>query len=132
MSVFVSCPTGVCVDSGRIALELHSGFLRMVGKSNEFKVLYKNIARMYYLPRPSTVKNDDPVRYCFVISLEEPLRQGQQRYQHLVMQLEVRDVEIPVNLSEVSAWSSAYSGTAHAGVSLSALYVFVTVAGVCM
>ncbi len=55
---------------------------------------------MYYLPRP-TMKGQDAVRYNFVISLEEPLRQGQQRYPHLVMQLEVRAVEVPVNLSEV-------------------------------
>jgi hypothetical protein len=88
--------------SGRFTLELHQSFLRMIGKSNEFKVLYKNIARMYFLPRPSHTAGEVS-RSAFVISLEEPIRHGQQRYAHLIAQLEAKreDVTIPVNLSKV-------------------------------
>jgi hypothetical protein len=102
VTVVVTVTGCALVIRGRFSLELHGGFLRMVGKSSEFKVLYKNIARMYYLPRPSHA-SAETVRYCFVISLEEPMRQGQQRYAHLIMQLEVKHVDIPVNLPEVRA-----------------------------
>ena len=92
-----------CADcSGRYALELHQSFLRMVGKSQEFKVLYKNIARMYFLPRPAS-STSEITRSAFVISLEEPIRHGQQRYAHLIAQLEAKrdDVTFNINLSEV-------------------------------
>ncbi len=41
-------------------------------------------------------------RRRLVCPQEDPIRQGQQRYQHLVMQMTRKEVEIRVNLPEVS------------------------------
>ncbi len=111
--------------SGRFTLELHQSFLRMIGKSNEFKVLYKNIARMYFLPRPSHTSGEVS-RSAFVISLEEPIRHGQQRYAHLIAQLEAKreDVTIAVNLSKVRL-GAAWCATAFSALAVTCALVFV-------
>ena len=47
----------------------------------DYKIQYEDISKLYLLEKP-----DD--RYtAFVISLDKPVRQGQQRYQHLVLQV---------------------------------------------
>lgn len=86
---------------GRYAVEVYPTFLRLVGKSNEFKVTHAKISRMFYLPRPGAAKDEDgnplPDRFYFVISLQDPLRQGQQRYPHLVMNLTTDQFECRLN-----------------------------------
>lgn len=72
---------------GRYAIELYGTFMRMVGKTNEFKVSYSTIARISYLRRPSPTSSSTP-RYSLVISLDDPVKHGQQRYAHLVMQVD--------------------------------------------
>ena len=42
----------------------------------------------------------DDVHYVFIIALDKPIRQGQQRYGHLVWQLKRTDASIDVNLSD--------------------------------
>ena len=37
------------VPRGRYGIELYPSFMRLVGKTYEFKVAYKSIARMFYL-----------------------------------------------------------------------------------
>jgi hypothetical protein len=47
----------------------------------DYKIQYEDISKLFLLEKP-----DD--RYtAFVISLEKPIRQGQQKYQHLVLQV---------------------------------------------
>jgi len=86
---------------GRYAVEVYPSFLRLVGKSNEFKIAHAKISRMFYLPRPGNLKDDDgqpvPDHYYFVISLQDPIRQGQQRYPHLVMNLETERFRCELN-----------------------------------
>ena len=45
--------------------------------------MYKSINRLFLLPKP----NGQEV--AFVISLEDPIRQGNQRFSHLVMNVKV-------------------------------------------
>ena len=42
------------VPRGRYAIELYPSFMRLIGKTYDFKVAYKSVARMFYLERPST------------------------------------------------------------------------------
>ena len=85
-------------------MQLYPTFFRMVGKSNEYTILYKSLARMFYLRRPS----QGVARYNFVLSLNDPIRHGQQRYPHLVMQMEVKDVELTINMDEVCVCVCVY------------------------
>ena len=66
---------------GRYSIELYDSFLRMRGAKYDYKIKYDDISRLFLLPKP------DDVHYAFVISLDKPIRQGQQRYQHLVLQV---------------------------------------------
>jgi len=85
----------VQVPRGRYDLELCDKFLKMHGKSNDYKVLYTNIASLYLLPKP------DNYHMALVVNLEHALRQGSTSYPHIVFQLP-RDtpLEVEVALSE--------------------------------
>ena len=79
---------------GRYSIELYEWFLRMRGNKYDYKIKYDDISRLFLLPKP------DEVHYAFVISLDKPIRQGQQRYQHLVLQTNKQPWEVTVNLDE--------------------------------
>lgn len=78
---------------GRYAIELYTTFLRMHGKTYDYKIMYSNINRCFLLERP------DGISCAFVISLEDPIRQGKQSYPHLVLQLKKEESDISVQLS---------------------------------
>ncbi|OQR89448.1 FACT complex subunit SSRP1, partial [Thraustotheca clavata] len=90
---------------GRYAIELYGSFLRMHGKTYDYKIMYNNINRCFLLEYPNSVNS------AFVISLEEPIRQGKQGYPHLVLQLARDDVHIDVNLTPEEV--KAYDGNIH-------------------
>ena len=79
---------------GRYTIELYDRFLRMRGQKYDYKIKYDDISRLFLLPKP------DDVHTAFVISLDKPIRQGQQRYQHLVLQTTKETSEVTVNLDE--------------------------------
>eukprot|EP01138_Halocafeteria_seosinensis_P000006 gb/GECG01000006.1/.p1 GENE.gb/GECG01000006.1/~~gb/GECG01000006.1/.p1 ORF type:complete len:615 (+),score=134.52 gb/GECG01000006.1/:1-1845(+) len=87
------------IPRGRYALEFYGSMLRLVGKTYEFKISYNNIARVYYLPRPNP-SSTEVERYNIVISLQDPVKYGQQRYPHLVMQLDNREYTCPLHIPE--------------------------------
>jgi structure-specific recognition protein 1 len=69
-------------------------FFRMRGQKYDYKIKYDDISRLFLLPKP------DDVQMAFVIALDKPIRQGQQRYQHLVLQTSKDPDEVRVNLDE--------------------------------
>jgi len=79
---------------GRYSIELYHSFLRMRGAKYDYKIKYDDISRLFLLPRP------DDVHMAFVISLDKPIRQGQQRYQMLVLQTTKEIYQVSVNLDE--------------------------------
>ena len=79
---------------GRYVIELYDQFFRMRGNKYDYKIKYDDISRLFLLPKP------DEVHMAFVISLDKPIRQGQQRYQHLVLQTTKEQSEVTVNLDE--------------------------------
>ena len=66
----------------------------MRGQKYDYKIKYDDISRLFLLPKP------DDVHMAFVIALDKPIRQGQQRYQYLVLQTSKDPDEITVNLDE--------------------------------
>lgn len=59
---------------------MYSTFMRMHGAKYDYKISYQDITCLYLLFRP------DEVSASIVISLEKPIRQGNQKYPHLVLQ----------------------------------------------
>jgi structure-specific recognition protein 1 len=79
---------------GRYSIELYDYFLRLRGQKYDYKIKYDDINRLFLLPKP------DEVHMAFVIALDKPIRQGQQRYQYLVLQATKEPDEVTVNLDE--------------------------------
>lgn len=79
---------------GRYQIELYDYFLRMRGQKYDYKIKYDDINRLFLLPKP------DEVHMAFVIALDKPIRQGQQRYQHLVLQVTKDQDEVSINLDD--------------------------------
>ena len=70
-----------------------STYLRLIAQY-DFKIMYSDINALFLLPKP------DRTRDAFVISLDKPIRQGQQKYQHLVLETHKLEHTITMNLTE--------------------------------
>ncbi|KAI9248518.1 hypothetical protein BDA99DRAFT_446206 [Phascolomyces articulosus] len=77
---------------GRYNIDMYQDFLRLRGKTYDYKILYSNIIKLFLLLKP------DEMHVMFVIGLDPPLRQGQTKYPFLVFQF-VREDEIDVELN---------------------------------
>jgi structure-specific recognition protein 1 len=81
---------------GKYSLDMFDTFLRLHGKTHNYKILYKNITKAFLLPKP------DGVHVAFVFGLEPPIRQGQTIYPFMVMQFS-RDREEAVTINMPAA-----------------------------
>mmetsp|Transcript_17041 Transcript_17041/g.40155 ORF Transcript_17041/g.40155 Transcript_17041/m.40155 type:complete len:809 (+) Transcript_17041:83-2509(+) len=79
---------------GRYAIELYDMSLRMRGQKYDYKIKYDDINRLFLLPKP------DEINMAFVIALDKPIRQGQQRYPCLVLQVSKEQSEVTVNMEQ--------------------------------
>ncbi|KAI9297394.1 SSrecog-domain-containing protein [Neoconidiobolus thromboides FSU 785] len=80
---------------GRYDVDMFPTFFRLRGKTYDYKLLYTNISKLFYLPKP------DAQHMIFVIGLDPPLRQGQTRYPHLVLQWNINEeLDIELNLDD--------------------------------
>ncbi|CAL4910045.1 unnamed protein product [Urochloa decumbens] len=70
----------ILTPRGRYNVALHQSFLRLHGQSNDFKIQYSSILRLFILP-----KSQDPHTFV-VITLDPPIRKGQTLYPHIVIQ----------------------------------------------
>lgn len=82
---------------GRYEVDMYSNFLRLRGKTYDYKILYSSINRLFLLPKP------DDKHVLFVVGLDPPLRQGQTRYPFLVLQfLRDEETDVELNLDEAT------------------------------
>lgn len=101
----------VLTPRGRYDMDMFPDFLRLRGKTYDYKVLYQSIARLFLLPKDDQhVLFIVRIRFLFHISnryqlifeiqlgLSTPIRQGQTLYQYLVMQF-TREEEITAELN---------------------------------
>jgi structure-specific recognition protein 1 len=73
-------------------------FLRLRGKTYDYRIQYSSIVKLFVLPKA------DEIHVQFVINLEPPIRQGQTRYPYLIMQFakeEEMDAEIQLEEEEL-------------------------------
>ncbi|KAI8872401.1 SSrecog-domain-containing protein [Ramicandelaber brevisporus] len=80
------------VPRGRYDIEMYPEFLRLRGKTYDYKVKYDNISKVFLVEKP------DELHIQLVIALLAPIRQGQTKYQILLMQFP-RDEELELNLN---------------------------------
>jgi structure-specific recognition protein 1 len=92
----------------RYNVEMYENSMRIHGSSYEYKIKYSDISRYYMLEKPVGRKAETSFFY-FVICLDKPIRQGQQKYPYLVWQTMNEETELRVNLEE-AALEAAYPG----------------------
>ncbi|TFK23052.1 SSrecog-domain-containing protein [Coprinopsis marcescibilis] len=81
----------VLTPRGRYDMDMFPDFLRLRGKTYDYKIVFNSIARLFLLPK-------DDQHVLFILGLNQPIRQGQTRYQYLVMQF-TREEEITAELN---------------------------------
>lgn len=81
----------VLTPRGRYDVDMFPDFLRLRGKKYDYKIMYSSISRLFLLPK-------DDLHVLFILDLNTPIRQGQTRYQYLVMQFS-REEEITAELN---------------------------------
>ncbi|VDC00728.1 unnamed protein product [Peniophora sp. CBMAI 1063] len=69
----------IVTPRGRYDVDMFPEFLRLRGKTYDYKIAYPSIQTLFLLPK-------DEMHILFVLGLSTPIRQGQTRYQYLVMQ----------------------------------------------
>jgi len=93
LSAFEDIP--IQVPRGRWDIEMFDKYMKLHGKTYDYKVLFSNVSALYLLPKP------DGYHMALCVTLEHPLRQGQTTYPHVVMQLpKDQPFEAEVNLAD--------------------------------
>lgn len=80
------------VPRGKYSLDMFQGFMRLHGKTHNYKIVYKNVTRAFLLPKP------DGIHIAMVIALDSPIRQGNTVYPFIVVQFS-KDSHESVTLS---------------------------------
>ncbi|KZT28330.1 SSrecog-domain-containing protein [Neolentinus lepideus HHB14362 ss-1] len=81
----------VLTPRGRYDVDMYPDYLRLRGKTYDYKILYSSVSRLFLLPK-------DDLHVLFILALSIPIRQGQTRYHYLVMQFS-REEEITAELN---------------------------------
>lgn len=82
------------VPRGKYCFNIYNNYLKLHGKTHDYKILFKDINRAFLLPKP------DGVHMIYIISLKSPLRQGQTAHHYMVLQFKKeREEELKLNLS---------------------------------
>lgn len=80
---------------GRYDIDMYPTSLRLRGKTYDYKIQYKQIERIFSLPKP------DDTHHLIVLQIDPPLRQGQTKYPFLVLQFaKEEEIELELNVSE--------------------------------
>mmetsp|Transcript_24435 Transcript_24435/g.35056 ORF Transcript_24435/g.35056 Transcript_24435/m.35056 type:complete len:489 (+) Transcript_24435:38-1504(+) len=79
---------------GKYAIQMTSSYMHMQGAQYAYKIKYEDINCLFHLPKI------DGGRVAFVISLNSPIRQGNQKYQHLVLETHKVEHTQRLNLTE--------------------------------
>ncbi|CAB4257020.1 similar to Saccharomyces cerevisiae YML069W POB3 Subunit of the heterodimeric FACT complex (Spt16p-Pob3p) [Maudiozyma barnettii] len=94
--VIVSFPeVFLATPRGRYDIDMYNDFIRLRGKTYEYKLQYNQIQRIVSLPRA------DDIHHLIVLAVDPPLRQGQTTYPFLVLQFQKdEETEVQLNLDD--------------------------------
>ncbi|KAK9451154.1 uncharacterized protein V1518DRAFT_412661 [Limtongia smithiae] len=80
---------------GRYDIDMYPNYMRLRGKTYDYKIQYTSIQKLFLLPKPDDLHN------ILTIQLDPPLRQGQTRYAFLVIQfLKEEEIEVELNVED--------------------------------
>ncbi|ODV82976.1 hypothetical protein CANARDRAFT_30444 [[Candida] arabinofermentans NRRL YB-2248] len=80
---------------GRYDIDMYDDFLRLRGKTYDYKIQYKQIQRIFTLPKL------DQLHHLMILQVDPPLRQGQTRYSFLTIQFtSLEETEVELNLND--------------------------------
>lgn len=80
---------------GRYDIDMYPSSLRLRGKTYDYKIQYKQIERIFSLPKP------DDFHHLIILQIDPPLRQGQTRYPFLALQFSRdEETELELNLAD--------------------------------
>ncbi|EJT99906.1 SSrecog-domain-containing protein [Dacryopinax primogenitus] len=80
---------------GRYDLDVFPTFVRLRGKTYDYKILHTSVTRLFLLPKP------DDIHIQLVVGLDPPIHQGQTRYPYLVMQFTREDnLEVELKIDD--------------------------------
>lgn len=82
----------VLTPRGRYDIDVFNTFIRLRGKTYDYKILYSSMNKLFLLPK------SDEIHVMLVIGLDPPIRQGQTRYPYLVLQFP-REEEMDAELN---------------------------------
>ncbi|KAJ9520912.1 hypothetical protein QJQ45_014103 [Haematococcus lacustris] len=97
----------VLAPRGRFEVEMYLGSLTLVGQTQEFKIRYSSIQRIFVLPKSSTPHT------LVVISLDPPIRKGQTYYTHILCQFSSEDeasIDLVISPEALAAKSEKCGG----------------------
>ncbi|BGP58241.1 hypothetical protein JCM8202_002812 [Rhodotorula sphaerocarpa] len=79
---------------GRFDIDIYEDFMRLRGKTYDYRVAYSQVQRLFLLPKP------DDIHTQLVVNIDPPIRQGQTRYPYLVMQFakdEIMEIDLQLD-----------------------------------
>jgi structure-specific recognition protein 1 len=89
---------------GRYDIDMYETFLRLRGKTYDYKLQYTQIQRIFSLPKL------DGMHHLLVLQVNPPLRQGQTKYSFLTLQFdEQEEIEVELNLDD-EEYEEKYKG----------------------
>lgn len=85
---------------GKFDLYFMENFIKIHGASHNYKIIYKNISRVFLVPKL------DGHNHFFVVSLKQPLNQGNTSYPYLIFQIKDEqnaniDLQIPEKMGKI-------------------------------
>jgi structure-specific recognition protein 1 len=96
-SIAVLTEIPMITPRGKFDLHMMKNYLKVHGPSHDYKINYKNISKVFLLPKP------DGIHIAFVVGLGNPLRQGNTSYPFLVFQIKNKSERtVKLNLPENS------------------------------
>eukprot|EP00614_Pseudopedinella_elastica_P010327 CAMPEP_0172600760 /NCGR_PEP_ID=MMETSP1068-20121228/20916_1 /TAXON_ID=35684 /ORGANISM="Pseudopedinella elastica, Strain CCMP716" /LENGTH=630 /DNA_ID=CAMNT_0013401521 /DNA_START=179 /DNA_END=2071 /DNA_ORIENTATION=- len=85
---------------GRYGVEMYDTCFRLRGTQYDLRIDYKDVSRFYMLEKPTGRQAHDVSFFYFVVCLDKPVRQGQQKYPYLVWQTQNEDSELEIKMEE--------------------------------
>lgn len=80
---------------GRYDLDFYQDFLRLRGKTYDYKLQYNQIQRIFSLPKMDGIHN------LMILQVDPPLRQGQTKYNFLTLQFDSQEeIEVELNIDD--------------------------------
>ena len=82
------------IPRGNYSLDFYSNFAKLHGKTHDYKIMFKDIDKIFMLQKP------DGVHVVYILHLSQPLRQGMTLHHYIAMNFEIeREANVRINLT---------------------------------